>query len=244
MSAIQTLIEQQPEVRSNFLGEGSQELDRIVSRNLPMFYRMASRLLGNTADAEDAVQDALLSACKHLGQFRGEAKLSTWLAAIVTNTSRMQLRRRRGHLSLEEQWGEDGLSIAEQIPDGGPNPEEICSSARVRWRIINSVERLSPPLRRTFHLRDIEGLTNKEAALVLGVPVGTVKARLARARTKLSRIMGAKPTQKRCQSASQRDSNVGRETLQGSGHRMGKSRKYLERAIPRTGKTTAVGERQ
>lgn len=189
MSAIETLIERQPDVRSNFFGQGSQELDNIVSHNLPMFHRMASRLLGNTPDAEDAVQDALLSAYKHFGQFRGQAKLSTWLAAIVTNASRMQLRRRRRYLSLDEQQGQDGLTISEQIPDWKPSPEEICASAQVRWRIINSAERLSPPLRRTFHLRDIEGLTNKEAALVLGVPVGTVKARLARARSKLSRIM-------------------------------------------------------
>jgi RNA polymerase sigma-70 factor (ECF subfamily) len=77
MSAIETLAEGKPAVYPGFLGEGTQELDNAVSRNLPMFYKRAFRFLGNRPDAEDAVQDALLSACKHLGQFRGQAQLST-----------------------------------------------------------------------------------------------------------------------------------------------------------------------
>jgi RNA polymerase sigma-70 factor (ECF subfamily) len=77
------------------LDERAQEPDNAASRNLPMFYKRAFRFLGNGPDAEDAVQDALLSAGKHLGHFRGQAQLSTWLTAIVTNAARMQLRRRR-----------------------------------------------------------------------------------------------------------------------------------------------------
>src|SRR3984885_13977274 len=130
MSAIATFIEGERAVRSGVFRERAQELDSVVSRYLPMFYKRAFRFLGNATDAEDAVQDALLSAYKHLGQFRGQAQLSTWLTTIVTNAARMQLRRRRGsHLSLDEQQGEDGLTLSERLPDSRPDQEEVCSAA-------------------------------------------------------------------------------------------------------------------
>ena len=177
-------------------GQGrSQELLTIVSSRLPSLYRSAYRLLGNAADAEDAVQDALLSAYKHLAQFRGQARISTWLTAIVINAARMKLRRRRGFspLSLEHRQGEDGLALSERIPDSKPSPEEICFSSLAHKRLLEGANQLSPTLRRTFQLRDVEGLSTKETARRLGVPEGTVKAQVARARGKLAQIMAAKP---------------------------------------------------
>jgi RNA polymerase sigma-70 factor (ECF subfamily) len=191
MSAIETITEGERAVHPGFFGERAQELDNAVSRNLSTFYKRAFRFLGNRPDAEDAVQDALLSACKHLGQFKGQAQLSTWLTAIVTNAARMQLRRRRrgSFVSLEEPKGEDGLTYSEQLPDSKPGPEEVCSASEVRDRVVNGISQLSPTLRRAFQLRAIDGLTTQEAALVLGVPQGTLKAQLARARAKLAGIM-------------------------------------------------------
>ena len=198
MSAIATFIEQQQEVRPSVLREGAQELDSVVSRYLPMFYKRAFRFLGNATDAVDAVQDALLSAYRHLGQFRGQAQLSTWLTTIVTNAARMQLRRRRGsYLSLDEEQGEDGLTFSERLPDSKPSPEEVCSTSEARDRLVEGVKQLSPKLRQAFQLRDIDGLTTKEAALVLGVPQGTVKAQLARARAKLAGIIRTKSVRQR-----------------------------------------------
>ena len=164
---------------------------------LPMFYKAAFHFLGNAMDAEDAVQEALLSAYQHLGQFRGQAKISTWLTTIVINAARMQLRRRRGYFSLDEQQGEDGLTFSERRPDSKPSPEEVCSTAEARDRLVEGARQLSTKLRRTFQLRDIDGLTTKEAARVLGVPEGTVKARLARARAKLAGIMRVMPVRPR-----------------------------------------------
>ena len=198
MSAIATFIGQQREVRQGVFGERAQELDTVVSRYLPMFYKRAFRFLGNATDAEDAVRDALLSAYKHLGQFRGKAQLSTWLTTIVINAARMQLRRRRGsYLSLHEERGEDGLTFSERLPDSKPSPEEVCSTAEARDRLVDGVKELSPKLRKAFQLRDIDGLTTKEAALVLGAPQGTVKAQLARARSKLAGIIRVKPVRQR-----------------------------------------------
>lgn len=198
MSAMQTVIEGKPAVRPGFFGEHAQELDNVVSRYLPMFYKRAFQFLGNATDAEDAVQDALLSAYTHLGQFRGQAQLSTWLTTIVTNAARMQLRRRRGtYLSLDEEQGEDGLTLSERLADSRPDQEEVCSAAELHERLIDGVKQLSPTLRRAFQLRHIEGLTPKEAARVLGVPEGTVKAQLARARVKLAGIMNLTPARRR-----------------------------------------------
>jgi RNA polymerase sigma-70 factor (ECF subfamily) len=197
MSAMETVVECERSVRLGFFAERVQELDNVVSRYRPMFYRRAFHFLGNATDAEDAVQDALLSAYKHLGRFRGQAKLSTWLTAIVTNAARMQLRRRRGHSSLDEQQGEDGLTFSERLPDSRPGREEVCSAAELRDRLVNGVNQLSPTLRRAFQLRDIDGLTTKEAAHVLSVPQGTVKAQLARARAQLRGIMRVKHVRRR-----------------------------------------------
>jgi RNA polymerase sigma factor (sigma-70 family) len=72
----------------------ARELQKVLSLRLPSFYRRALRLLGNGADAEDAVQEALLAAYKHLHHFRGQSQMSTWLTTIVSNCARMQLRRR------------------------------------------------------------------------------------------------------------------------------------------------------
>jgi RNA polymerase sigma-70 factor (ECF subfamily) len=194
MSAITTFMEGEPTVCRGVSGNRSQELDCVVSRYLPMFYKRALRFLGNAPDAEDAVQDALLSAYRHLGQFRGQSLLSTWLMTIVTNAALMQLRRRHnGYFSLDQEQGEEGLTLSERLPDSKPSPEEVCSAVEARNRLAEGIERLSPKLRRAFQLRDIDGLTTKEAARALGVPEGTVKARLARARAKLSGIVCGKP---------------------------------------------------
>jgi RNA polymerase sigma-70 factor (ECF subfamily) len=159
-----------------------------ISSALPVLYRRAYRLLGNQADAEDAVQDALLAAYKHLSQFRGDARMSTWLTAIVINCARMQLRKRSRHLhvSLNSRIVEEQeYSLSDVLVDSRPNPEDECHKSWLNARLRESAARLSPTLRRTFHLRYVDHLSVCETARVLGVPVGTVKAQTARARAKL-----------------------------------------------------------
>ena len=170
------------------LESSMQQMQHVLSRSLPSFYRRAYRLLGNTADAEDAVQDALLAAYKHLHQFRGQSQMSTWLHTIVANCARMQLRRRPryGHVSLDSRMGEkQEYSLSETIPDEGLNPEEQCRNAEVNTCLRVLAANLSPTLQRTFQLRLIDNVSISETARTLGVPIGTVKAQLSRARTKL-----------------------------------------------------------
>lgn len=166
----------------------ARAMEELVSSHRALFFKRAYRVLGNAADAEDAVQDACFSAFRHLEQFRGESQMSTWLTTIVSNCARMQLRRRvqQAHVSLEEPIGEDRkYFVSERLAHHGSNPEDECRSSELNARLKRLVAQLSPRLRKTFQLRELDGLSTSEAAHILGVPEGTVKAQLARARAKL-----------------------------------------------------------
>jgi len=170
----------------------AQQLEQILARGLPPLYSRAYRILRNPADAEDAVQDALLAAYTHLNQFRGQSQISTWLTAIVLNCARLQLRRRRRHVhvSLDESAGElQPVSVSERLADHRPNPEDECRASELKARLTPLHSQLSPTLRRTFQLRDVDGLSIRETARILGVPTGTVKAQSARARKRLKELM-------------------------------------------------------
>lgn len=170
----------------------SQAFGHILSSGLPSLYRGAYRLLGNAADAEDAVQDALLAAYIHLDQFRGQSKMSTWLGAIVHNSARMQLRKRlrQVHIPLDEPIREvEEYSASLRLADHRPSPEDEYQNTELSRRLAHFQSQLTPTLRKTFQLRDIDGLSIREAARILRVPLGTVKAQSARARKKLRRLM-------------------------------------------------------
>jgi RNA polymerase sigma-70 factor (ECF subfamily) len=167
-----------------------QKLQDVLSLRLPSFYRCAFRLLGNAADAEDAVQEALLAAYKHINQFRGRSQISTWLTTIVRNCALMQLRKRPRliHFPLDEQFGEEQPRFLwERLADERPGPEDEFRNSELAARLRKCIALLSPILRRTFQLRVMDGLSIFETARILRVPHGTVKARLARARAKIAR---------------------------------------------------------
>jgi RNA polymerase sigma-70 factor (ECF subfamily) len=170
----------------------SGELHDAVSRYLPALYRRAIRYVGDAHDAEDAVQDALLSAYKHLDQFKGTAKMSTWLTAIVTNSALTKLRRRArySHVSLNEQLNkEQDYFLSDTLADVRPNPEDECASSESYRFLMQFLSELSPSLQQVIQLRYLDGLTISEAAQILDVPVATMKARLWRARAQLKRKM-------------------------------------------------------
>jgi RNA polymerase sigma-70 factor (ECF subfamily) len=170
----------------------ARKLQDVLSLRLPFFYGCAFRLLGNAADAEDAVQEALLAAYKHINQFRGQSQISTWLTAIVRNCALMQLRKRQRqiHFPLDkERRNETPRFLWEGLADERPSPEEELRNFELRSRLRKATALLSPTLRRTFQLRVVDGLSIAQTAQILGVPHGTVKAQMARARAKLARNM-------------------------------------------------------
>jgi RNA polymerase sigma-70 factor (ECF subfamily) len=168
-----------------------QELSDVITRYSARFRRIALGRLGNVADAEDAVQDALLSALRHVDQFQGRAKMSTWLTTIVINSARMKLRRRlpQVQVGLDEAGEKQNLALADVVSDTRPDPEDAYRQREIAERMARATARLSPTLRTTFHLRHFDGLSIRETADLLGVPEGTVKARLARARVRLKEVI-------------------------------------------------------
>lgn len=176
-----------------------RELTDVITHHSARFRRIALGHLSNVADAEDAVQDALLSALTHVHQFKGQAKMSTWLTTIVINSARMKLRRRLTSVqsTLDETDGQQDLPLENIVSDTRPDPEEAYREREIAVTLAQATSRLSPTLRTTFQLRDIHGLSIRETADLLGVPSGTIKARLARARVRLREVMGRSIRRKR-----------------------------------------------
>ena len=168
------------------------QLQDAVARYLPALYRRAYRYVEDPHDAEDAVQDALLSAYKHLDQFKATAKMTTWLTTIVTNSALTQLRRRprHSHVSLNEKLNEEqDYSLSDTLADARPNPEDECASSESHGFLMQFISELTPSLQRTIQLRYLDGLTISETARILKVPAATIKARLWRARGQLKQMM-------------------------------------------------------
>lgn len=174
-------------------GQASQdvrmEFVNIVSHRLPQFRKLAMRWLHNPEDAEDAVQDAMLSAYKHIGAFNGRAQLSTWITAIVINSVRMQIRRRPRCqvLSLDHRPEEGKSVISEFLADPGPTPEQTLERSELRNLIAKISRSLPDSQRAALRVQLGDGLSIREAAETLGVPEGTLKAQLARGRAALTR---------------------------------------------------------
>jgi len=168
--------------------ERRQEFETVLSRNLLGFQRVAMRRLRNPEDAEDAVQDAKLSAFKHIARFEGRAQMSTWVTAIVINAVRGQLRRRlrQTFLSLDQPAQDGQLTIGDLVADQRPKPEQTLAEYERLKLVVKLTRSLPPSQRMAMQLRQRDdGLSIKEAAEVLGVPVGTLKAQLARGRVTL-----------------------------------------------------------
>jgi RNA polymerase sigma-70 factor (ECF subfamily) len=155
------------------------------------FYRKAFRQLGSREDAEDALQDALLSALKGIGWFRGESNLSTWLYSIVINSARGIMRQRLRHdvLSLDEQCWDENYTWADLLVDCGPRQDEIYASTELSETFDLLLQRLPAAQREVCSMRARDGLSLKEISERLRIPEGTVKARFSRGRAKLLHLL-------------------------------------------------------
>jgi RNA polymerase sigma-70 factor (ECF subfamily) len=161
--------------------------EQLVKRYDRKLLRIAQSVTHNREDSQDAVQEAFLKAYQHLADFREACQFSTWLIRITVNQALMKLRKQRGtrEMSLDEDFGDEGDVLPKEVTDWAPNPEHLYWAAELRDILIKSLECLSPVLRTVFVLRDIEGLSIDETALVLDLSQTAVKARLRRARLHL-----------------------------------------------------------
>ena len=169
-----------------------QAVEALFRRYHRPLFQTALRVLGNTEDAEDALQDGLLSAYRNLKRFEGRSQFSTWLTRIVINAALMRRRsaKARPAVSLDEAPREEELPASERFADDGPTPEQVFESTEIREMISENLDELSPLLRTAFVLREVQGYSTGEAAKKLGVTENTLKARLWRARQQLAERLG------------------------------------------------------
>jgi len=167
---------------------GSYEaFEELVSRYENKIYRLGVNITGNSEDAEDVLQEAFLKAFQHLAEFREDSRFYTWLVRIAVNEALMKLRRIRSNrtVPLEDEIGEDGDPIPRELADWKPNPEQVFAQEEIESILREAAQKLPASYRTVFLLRDMEELSTAEAASVLGLTEGTVKARLFRARLML-----------------------------------------------------------
>jgi RNA polymerase sigma-70 factor, ECF subfamily len=159
--------------------------------------RVTQRILRNREDAEDAVQTAFLDAFRNLNGFRGRSRFASWLTRIAMNAALMRLRvsRRKKETSLDEVT-EVGEARASYLVETRLNPEQEYLSKEGRVLLEKGLRNLGPLYIEVLHLRGVQELSAKETARILELPVGTVKARLHRARTKLTRHVQSIVTRK------------------------------------------------
>ncbi|MBI3780838.1 MAG: sigma-70 family RNA polymerase sigma factor [candidate division NC10 bacterium] len=160
--------------------------ERLVERFQNRVYCLALRISRNPQDAEEITQDVFLTIYQKIGTFEARSAFSTWLYRIATNAALMKIRSRRAQneLAIEDllpQFTEEGHHCF-PVADWGDDPEHHLLDQEGREMLKSAISALPPDYQVPVLLRDVEGLSNTEAAEVLGVSVPAVKARLHRAR--------------------------------------------------------------
>ena len=173
------------------LGGNRDAFGELVTRYQGRLYNAAIRLVDNAEDAADVVQDAFLNAFVSLSSFKGDAEFFTWLYRIAFNTAISLKRKKRPTVSLEAGRAGGGDGIDPDDPSEYIRPGAALERTEEERQLHAAMARLSHEHREALVLKDIEGLKYEEMAEILGVPVGTVRSRLHRARTELRDLLEA-----------------------------------------------------
>ena len=163
--------------------------EELYRRHRRRMFRLAYRVTRSREDAEDAVQDAVLSACRHLSSFEGRCAPTTWLTRIVMNAALM-LRRKRKNAAcwISPETDADMSLFADTVADAQPNPELAYSRLESVEVLDAHLNELNPLLREALVTTYYDELTINEASSALGAPPGTIKARLFRGRRLLRQL--------------------------------------------------------
>ena len=172
------------EIREEFPRNRALEDMFVASHN--RLVAVAHSILRNREDAEDAVQEAFLSADRHWRSFEGRSALRTWLTRIALNAAFMILRKRKRRLSTIHPLPQNNtlheVNWTEHVPASGPDPEMIHAERETLQLIDGIVGKMKPVLRQAFIMTYFDELSGAEASAMLGVSPGTFKARLFRAK--------------------------------------------------------------
>lgn len=186
------MIDDQATLVGAAVGGDRGAMDRLLRLHYDRMYAVCRRITGNDADAADAAQEAMISVVRSLSRFDGRSSFSTWVYRIATNASLDELRRRRrrpmladrdaGHAAGRNMSDHD-ISTAD--PDAGPRVEAIADRLAIDAALAGLAEEFRVPI----VLRDVADFDYAEIADTLGIPVGTVKSRIARGRSALAHVL-------------------------------------------------------
>ena len=156
--------------------------EQLVEAYRNQVFRLALRMCGNEADADEVAQEAFLSAWKGLPNFRGESRFSTWLYQLTTHAVIDLMRREKRQAAAEDI---DGITAA----DYGPSPQQQAERAETRREVRAALMQLPEEYRQVLLLRFMQELSYEEIGQALKLPAGTVKSRLNRAKAQLKDIL-------------------------------------------------------
>ncbi len=158
--------------------------DLLVTKYQRKLFRLALRMVGDAAEAEDVVQESFIKAFRALSQFRGDAAFYTWLYRIAANAARNSLESRGRRLPTQS-----GLNLdidetfdARAYLNDGDTPESLLLSKQIAHTVNQAMADLPEELRLALTLREIEGLSYDDIAEAMACPIGTVRSRIFRAR--------------------------------------------------------------
>ncbi len=179
-----------------FRAGDSAAFEEMVSRHWDRIYGMVHQLLRNQQDAEEVTQDAFIRAHRGLANFRGDSSFSTWLYQIATNLARNRYwywwrRKRDRTVSFDQPVSDENETpLSEVFVGESESPGDVTVTQELVDRIASGMEKLNAKHREILILRNVKNLSYEEIASILGISVGTVKSRIARARDSLREIIG------------------------------------------------------
>jgi RNA polymerase sigma-70 factor (ECF subfamily) len=185
-TAVTIILDRDANLVDQAQGGKLDAFEELVRRHSQSVYRALVAILGDPVEAQDAMQDALFSAFKHIAGFQGRSKFSTWLVSIARNAAFQRLRARKDFESLDEGEDDDDRHFRpRQVNAWQDNPEECCSKSELRKLVEKGISGLPAKYRMVVMLRDVEQLSTDEVARQLGLSVPAVKVRLLRGRLML-----------------------------------------------------------
>jgi len=185
-------IERENELIARVIAGETDLFHELIRPYERMVYLSILTMLRNEQEAEDAAQEVMINAFRHLKSFRGDAKFSTWLVTIAMNEARQRLRKAKAAQleSLDEEKEErEGDFTPAVLTDWREIPSEALEKKEMRQKLREAVEQLPPIYREVLVLRDLEELNQEETGSALGIPVTLVKVRLHRARMMLQKLL-------------------------------------------------------
>lgn len=155
-------------------------LEQLLQLHFDRVRALCHRVMANDADTDDATQEALLAICRGITRFDGRSSFSTWIYRVTTNACLDELRR----------IGRRPIAMADDTMPATAVSDRFADDIADRLEVDRALAQLSPDFRAAVVLRDLCRLDYDEIALVLGIPPGTVRSRIARGRAHLARVVG------------------------------------------------------